>query len=111
MTIDEFLQVIENKAPPAPVGELAELEGALGASLPDDYRWFIDKCNGGYVGGALWYEGPTPTGEPADAGVHHIGGFREDSDFSLESARECYVGRIPDDLLWIMDDPFGNASS
>jgi hypothetical protein len=109
MTIDEFLHVIENKAPPAPVGELAELEGALGASLPDDYRWFIDKCNGGYVGGALWYEGPTPTGEPADAGVHHIGGFREESDFSLESARECYVGRIPDDLLWIMDDPFGNA--
>jgi hypothetical protein len=41
--------------------------------------------------------------------VHHIGGFREESDFSLESARECYVGRIPDDLLWIMDDPFGNA--
>jgi hypothetical protein len=37
MTIDEFLQAIKKKAPPAPANKLAQLEGALGGSLPDDY--------------------------------------------------------------------------
>jgi hypothetical protein len=91
MTIDEFLQAIKKTAPPAPTHKLAQLEVALGVLLPD------------------WYKGPTPAGDPADAGVHHIGGFREESYFSLERARECYAGRIPNELLWIMDDPFGNA--
>jgi hypothetical protein len=109
MTIDEFLQVIREMAPPAPRDKLIELEGALGTSLPGDYRQFLEKCNGGYVGGAFWFKGPTPRGEPADAGVHHIGGFREEPHFSLTWAREVYAGRIPDTLLWIMDDPFGNG--
>ena len=109
MTIDEFLQAIDGKAPPAPADRLAELEAALGGPLPDDYRQFLEMCNGGFVGGALWYEGPTPTGTSADAGVHHIGGFRQETFFSLAWAQNCYAGRIPDVLLWIMDDPFGNA--
>jgi hypothetical protein len=109
MTFDEFLQAIRKTAPPAPADKLARLEGALGVSLPDDYRRFLQTCNGGYVGGALWYKGPAPTGDPADAGVHHIGGFREESSLSLERKRELYAGSIPDELLWIMDDPFGNA--
>ena len=41
--------------------------------------------------------------------MHHIGGFRDESYFSLQYTREIYEGRIPNDLLWIMDDPFGNA--
>lgn len=109
VTIDEFLQAIKRTAPPAPTHKLAQLEVELGVLLPADYRGFLQTCNGGYVGGSLWYKGPTPAGDPADAGVHHIGGFREESYFSLEWARECYAGRIPDELLWIMDDPFGNA--
>jgi hypothetical protein len=109
MTIDEFLRAIKETAPPAPTEKLAQLEEALGNSLPDDYRRFLERCNGGFVGGSLWYQGPTPTGDRADAGVHHIGGFRDESYFSLAWARECYAGRIPDDLLWIMDDPLGNA--
>lgn len=42
-------------------------------------------------------------------GVHHIGGFREESYFSLEHARQACERRIPKELLWIVDDPFGNA--
>jgi hypothetical protein len=109
MTIDEFLQAIKKTAPPAPTHKLAQLEVALGVLLPEDCSGFLQACNGGYVGGSLWYKGPTPAGDPAEAGVHPIGGFREESYFSLERARECYAGRIPDELLWIMDDPFGNA--
>jgi hypothetical protein len=109
MTIDEFLAKIDDKRPPAPAEELAAFERAIGHPLPDEYRRFLVACNGGYVGGSLWFKGPTPGGEAADAGVHHIGGFREEWHFSLPEHRECYDGRIPAALVWVMDDPFGNA--
>jgi hypothetical protein len=109
MNIDEFVAVVREKKPPAPPNELAAFEKEIGHPLPEDYRKFLIACNGGFVGGSLWFKGPTPNGDGADAGVHHIGGFREESYFSLRWTRECYVGRIPDALLWIMDDPFGNA--
>jgi hypothetical protein len=113
MDMQEFLTHIEKKSPPAPEKKIARLEAEIGAKLPEDYRRFLAQCNGGFVGGALWYQGPTPEGRTAEAGIHHIGGFREEDHFSLESARECYQDddepRIPRELLWIMDDPFGNA--
>jgi len=109
MNIDEFITIINDKLPPAPIKELAAFEEAIGHSLPDDYRRFLISCNGGYLGGALWFKGPTPEGKGADVGIHHIGGFREESYFSLEEHRDCYEGRIPKALLWVMDDPFGNA--
>jgi len=109
MSIDELLAHVENTSPPAPIAAVRELERDLAATLPEDYRQFLLKCNGGFVGGRLWFRGPTPTGEAADAGIHHVGGFRTESYFSLRSAREIYEGRIPRELLWIMDDPFGNA--
>ena len=107
MDVQEFLARIDKKAPPAPEGKVVRLEAELGAGLPEDYRQFLLECNGGYVGGALWFKG-----RAAEAGVHHIGGFRKESHFSLEARRKVYQGakpRIPRELLWIMDDPFGNA--
>jgi hypothetical protein len=110
MQVAEFLDQIEDKAPPTPWAEVARLEQLLGSQLPSAYRDFLLACNGGFVGGALWFNGPTPEGKPADAGVHHIGGFRtEKSYFSLEDSASVYEGRIPRDLMWIMDDPFSNA--
>lgn len=109
MTVDEFLTVIEDKQPPAPASALATFERTVGHTLPDDYRRFLVACNGGYVGGSFWFKGPTPEGKVADAGVHHVGGFREEWHFSLPEHRQCYDGRIPTALVWIMDDPFGNA--
>ena len=109
MTIDEFLSVIDKKLAPAPPERLSAFERTIGHTLPDDYRQFLVACNGGYVGGALWFNGPTPNGTSADAGVHHIGGFRKEWHFSLPEHRECYVGRIPAALVWVMNDPFGNA--
>jgi hypothetical protein len=109
MTPEEFLSAIHKKSPPAPHLELLAFEQELGVRLPEDYRQFLVSCNGGYVGGGLWFSGPTPTGESADAGIHHVGGFRQESYFSLAWHRECYEDRIPHDFLWIMDDPAGNA--
>jgi hypothetical protein len=116
MTVNDFLDEIEDKSPPTTRDEraafdsaLAKFEAAIGHPLPAEYRDFLARCNGGYVGGALWFRGPTPGGHDADAGVHHVGGFREERCFSLTARRACYVGRIPARLLWVMDDPFGNA--
>lgn len=40
---------------------------------------------------------------------HHVGGFREEWHFSLPQSRACDAGRIPAALVWVMNDPFGNA--
>ena len=109
MDFSAFLRAITDRLSPASETDLAALEASLGCRLPDDYRQFVLDCNGGHVGGLLWFYGRTPTGEMVDAGIHHIGGLREESYLSLTWARDCHAGRIPDDLLWIMDDPFGNA--
>jgi cell wall assembly regulator SMI1 len=112
VTIEELVQAIDGKSPPANETEIAAFEAELGATLPADYRRFLVLCNGGHLGGTLWYIGPTPEGRTADAGIHHIGGFRGESYFSLRANRAVYQGsevRIPLELLWIMDDPFGNA--
>jgi hypothetical protein len=53
--------------------------------------------------------GVSPGGASAVAGVDHIGGFRTESYFSLTRRLDRYKGRIPRELLWIMDDPCGNA--
>jgi hypothetical protein len=116
MLVADLLAAIDDKqAPTTPEQRsvfgvaLATFEATLGHTLPADYRDFLSQCNGGYVGGALWFKGPTPEGKPADAGVHHVGGFRAEWHFSLPEHRTCYDGRIPAELVWVMDDPFGNA--
>ncbi|MBX7104030.1 MAG: SMI1/KNR4 family protein [Gemmataceae bacterium] len=109
MTIDELYAAIDDKQPPAPLEDLASFERAIGHTLPDDYRQFLVACNGGHIGGSLWFKGPTPEGLAADAGLHHVGGFREENYFSLDDKRKCYAGRIPAALVWVADDPFGNA--
>ncbi len=108
MTVEEFIREVEDKLPPAPASELAAFEASIGARLPDDYRTFLINCNGGYVGGRYWFEGPTRDGRSGGPGVHHVGGLRADENFSLVWALDCYRGRIPASFIPIIDDPFGN---
>lgn len=103
VTLDEFIAEVEMKAPSATSAELVQFEAMIGHELPSEYRAFLTKCNGGYVGGRFWF-----FTEDIQAGVHHIGGIRDDQ-LSLVSWRAIYEGRIPKCLLWIHDDPFGNA--
>jgi hypothetical protein len=109
MTIDELIAAVRRKAPPAPEASIEHLEEELGHPLPDDYRYFLINCNGGGVGGSLWFRGLDDKGRTTEAGVHHVGGFREEYSFSLQQHAYTYKGRIPQSLLWIHGDPFGNA--
>jgi hypothetical protein len=95
MTLDEFISLVEDKSPPAPENELAAFETAIGQALPDDYRYFLANCNGGYLGGRF--------------GINVVGGLRPEADYSLIENSNIYGDRIPASLMWIMDDPFGNA--
>ena len=111
MTLDEFLAAIEKKLPPIPSGALEKFEAEIGQRLPEDYREFLIRCNGGYARG--YVQALDPKGLRPDACVNHIGGFRKENHFSLAWARLIYQSeeelRIPSALLWIMDDPCGNA--
>jgi hypothetical protein len=50
MTMDEFVTLIELKSPPAPQDRLEAFEAEL-AGLPDDYRQFLARTNGGVIRG------------------------------------------------------------
>lgn len=109
MNMTEFIDAIGSKSAPATPDQVEAFEKELDERLPEDYRQFLLACNGGHVGGRLWFQGVSPDGGKVEAGVHHVGGFRAESYFSLNRARQAYRERIAAPLTWVMDDPFGNA--
>jgi cell wall assembly regulator SMI1 len=102
MNLDDFLSHVRDKKPLDSDAEIVRFEVALGERLPADYREFLFRCNGGYAGDSLWYY-------ERDVGVHHIGGFREESCFSLSAHCDSLREFLPSDVIPIADDPFGNA--
>jgi hypothetical protein len=122
MTIDELIAVLDataeqalppaalrllgpSKVPPPSQDAMAAFEAESGATLPDDYRWFLLQSNGGCLRGHYCFEN-----EAAFVRVNSVGGLQ--GAHSLRAARACYQGhpvRIPRALLWIMDDLGGNA--
>src|SRR5262245_38306228 len=93
------------KVPPASRSEIEAFEAEVGARLPDDYRRFLLRSNGGTLGGKYFFENAE-----AYVVVNSVGGFQ--ASYSLRGARGCYQGhpaRIPRALVWVMDDPGGNA--
>jgi hypothetical protein len=100
-----------SKVPPPSGDEIEAFEAEIGTRLPEDYRQFLSRSNGGRLD---WYqfEGTTPEGGPRTAVVSRVCGLRDEPDLSLRSARGCYQGselRIPHALLWTMEDPGGNG--
>lgn len=100
-----------SRVPPPSPAEVAAFEGELGTTLPEDYRQFLLRSNGGRLD---WYRfgRPTPDGKTWPVVIGDVGGLREESDLSLRAARRCYQGsplQIPRPLLWIMGDPGGNG--
>ncbi len=106
MNIDEFVRETEKSDGPVASEKIADFEASIGETLPADYREFLSACNGGALGGRLC----CPYGsDEANVCIHHVGGLRDSASMSLAARRRVYSGRIPSDLLWIMDDPGGNA--
>lgn len=113
MTTSDFIAQWTDTKPPAPEADVAALEAAIGARLPEDYREILITLNGGYISSGLWYEGVNPEGRKIGGGVDLLGGLRREPHYSLWEQRADYQAeddmRIPRDLLWVARDPFGNA--
>ena len=121
MTVDEFITLLRHTEPPVPESELEAFEADIGARLPEDYRQFLLRVNGGSI--TEWahyrYKGLSPDGRTQYAIVSEVGGLRAGSDYSLRANRQLHIAapgpqpeletKIPAALLWIMKDPGGNA--
>jgi hypothetical protein len=55
------------------------------------------------------FTGPTPSGGETSVDIHHIGGFRNESYFSLPWHFKTYRDWIPKTMIWIMGDSCGNG--
>ena len=106
MTMEKLLERIKDKFAPPPPAAVRAFEEEIGTTLPGDYREFLEKCNGGYLGGSLCFV--DAAGEIGTS-IHHIEGIRREPYFSLHVSRSALKDRIPHGLLCIMDDPGGNA--
>ncbi len=107
MNIPSLIALVREKKPPVPMPVLLALEEGIGERLPADYREFLIACNGGSLGGRLWFYRAGSV--LPDAAPHHVGGLRPEPHLSLLARLHACHGRIPIDLMWIMDDAFGNA--
>ena len=112
MNIEQFVSLTEDIARPPSSRSIQSFENELGLTLPSEYRDFLGRCNGGYVGGSIWFAEEVGEVVNSKVGIQHVGGLRRDEDFSLRANRKVYqldTHRIPDEWLWVMDDVFGNA--
>lgn len=107
MNLPSLLALVREKKPPVPMVVLQALEDGIGQRLPEDYRKFLIACNGGSLGGRLWFYKAGSV--LPDAAPHHIGGIRPERPFSLLAQLHALHGKIPIDLMWIMDDAFGHG--
>ncbi len=84
--------------------EIAAFERWLGVVLPVDYRTFLAEVNGGRPKPRV-FEGPTGDGSL----VHFFFTLNADaSHYRLHKEIKAYAGRIPEKLLPIACDDFGN---
>ena len=64
MDIDEFVALTEERGRRPSERSIKSFEKKIAATLPDDYRAFLERCNGGCVGGSIWYGGQLIGSEP-----------------------------------------------
>jgi hypothetical protein len=93
-----------------PYGALSEsrlkaFEEELGVRLPDAYREFLLRFNGGRWKSRIF----RVSDKEGESEVHHVYGLHEGPDFSrLDRAWESLRGTIPPSVIPIADDPGGN---
>jgi hypothetical protein len=94
---------IKNSGEPISPGELDDTEVLLGKKLPEEYRRFLLSHNGGQ---------PVPaTFRVSDGNETEAVGWLfalQVNEEGLVSIAQTYADYLPDDLLPVASDPFGN---
>ena len=103
MNLDEFIYCVEDSAPLKNAAQIGVFERKYSVVIPDDYKAFLLRCNGGYTTN-LEVSIKTKDGS-AEFGYHHIAGLRNEDLFSIESSPTCPPNSK---YIWIADDAFGN---
>lgn len=103
------LQIVESQVP-ITLERLNAVEARIGARLPEQYRSFLLKYNGGRpVPSGFAYT--HPTGSYADSLVDWFLAIYDGPNDNWESYYRIYkidAKRLPDELIPIAHDPFGN---
>ena len=110
MTPDEVISKLEKVGPPTPEWAVQAFERELGVELPEDYKSFLLKCNGGWSDSLeCTWEVPEYTNyygvrtNEISVDIYHVFGFREEEWASIEEAKAYIADQIPPSVLWIMD--------
>jgi cell wall assembly regulator SMI1 len=99
------LETMEDTEAPVSEAEVAQVESELGVRLPDQYREFLLKYNGGSPQPPAFRYG---TGPYTDSLVQIFNCIRPGDYTDLRKQAQVFKGRVPDDMLPIAADPFGN---
>ena len=86
--------------------EVAQVESELGVKLPEQYRRFLLQYNGGSPQPPAFRYG---TGPYADSQVQSFNCILPGDYTDLRKQAQVFKGRVPDTLLPIGADPFGNV--
>lgn len=98
---------VENPHGPTSREEIASFEARRKVSLPEEYKAFLLKSNGGSPVPNVFQ---VPGFHYKDAVLDFFYGIHNREEiFQLDKACDVYAGRIPADLIPIADDPFGNV--
>jgi len=84
---------------------LIVFENKIDVRLPEDYRLYLKKYNGGLPEKACFYIQK----KQIESRIHHMYGLNDGPTYQkLDCVMKIYKGRIPNGVLPIADDPFGN---
>ena len=98
---------VEDPNPRGALGEdaLHAFERKLGVRLPEPYRAYLLRFNGGRWSRQIFSISP----EDGESRVHQVYGLHAGPDYSrLDAVRTVFADRIPSDLLAFAADAFGN---
>jgi len=104
-----IMKISDKLGASASLNEIISFEIKYNFKLPDDYRNFLKNFNGGRPEKNYrvftYYK---QDGSKSNSLVDWFNGLIDGLHYSLEEDIDIYEGRIPEDMLPIASDPFGN---
>lgn len=94
-----------NKYGPATESDVRKFESLIEARLPEDYRAFLLEHNGGETDPNIFFISEEQGSDILDRLLALI---KEPEHSSLYWSYDCYLGRMPSNIIPIGDDPGGN---
>ncbi len=105
--------IIRENEPPVSLAQIREVEIELGVSLPDDYRNFLMRNNGGYPEpdgfSITWRSDQAPASDWKTSTLSRFYAITEERTSNLlRSNKVTFAGRLPTGTITIATDAGGN---